>query len=198
MSFPYPGSTFIPASAINFGTDPRYIEDLKRRKESIGLLVEALRAFLSLGIDTAIEDATRKRPRMPRPTIEDLNKAQGNLDLMHAQLEALQGMCEDMPEKLGEMMRVTQMPQVQRWFDDAQQQVSWIQKAMEEPEPDPSSPWDGSHQIGTLCAQCARSFEGVEHSVPALKVALKAAGWGRDVDGDHICPACVSAQKETA
>jgi hypothetical protein len=191
MSFPYP-STFIPAAAIHYGPDPRYVEDLKHRKESIQILCEALRAFLSLGIDAAIEDASRKRPRPPRPTIEDLNKAQEKLDLCQAQIEAIENMSADMPDKLGEMMRITQMPQVQRWLAEAQLEVSYIQKAMEEPEPDPSSPWDGSHQIGTLCAQCARSFEGVEHSIPALKAALTAAGWGRDPDGDHICPDCAS------
>lgn len=177
---------------------PDYLAGLHRKKEMVTRLCAALHDFLSSDIDAGIQHASRPLPKRPKPTIEDLNKAQEQLDLAQNALAAIDTMCADMPEKMGDMMRLTQSPQVKRWIDQAQLEVSFIQKAMEEPEPDPSSPWDGSHRIGTLCAQCARNFEGVEHSVPALKVALKAAGWGRDADGDHICPACVASVPSTA
>ncbi len=176
---------------------PSYLRDLQERKEAATILCEALLDYLTLGIDEAIEDAQRKPPRPPRPTIEDLNRAQQDLDAVHAQLQALDTLADQMPEAYGEAFIETQRPTIERMLKPMEDRVAAIQKALEEPD-DPDSPWDGSHHIGTLCAVCARPYEGVEHSIPALKVALKAAGWGRDPDGDHICPSCVTKQQEPA
>jgi hypothetical protein len=192
FTVPYGASVYMGAP------DQQYIERLRARKEIIGRLCTALHEYLCLDVDTALENASRKPPRMPRPTIEDLNKAQEKLDLCHAQIEALQNMCADMPDKMGDLMRITQMPQVQRWLEEAEQHVSWIQKAMEEPEPDPSSPWDGSHRLSVLCAICAKDAGIVAPSPAMLKPALKDAGWGRDAEGDHICPDCVAKQGASA
>jgi hypothetical protein len=170
---------------------PAYLRDLRNRKEAASRLCAALLEFLTVGIDDAIEKANRKPPKPPRPTIEDLNRAQQDVDVAHSQLEALEKLSEHMPEAYGEAFIEAQRPAIERLLKPLEDRVAAIQKALEEPD-DPDSPWDGSHHIGTLCAQCARPYEGVEHSVPALKTALKAAGWGRDEDGDHICPDCAS------
>ncbi len=191
ISMPY-GPVYIA------GPPPQYLESLRHRKEIIGRLCTALHEFLNLDVDAALEQASQKPPKMPKPTIEDLNAAQEQLDICHAQLEAIRNMTADMPEKMGEVIRITQMPQVQRWLNEAQDRVSYIQKAMEEPDPDPSNPWDGSHRIGTMCAICAKDAGMVESSPARLKVKLKEAGWGRDSDGDHICPACVAKQEPAA
>jgi hypothetical protein len=191
------GSFAMSYGPVHFpGQDPRYLESLHRRKDIIARLCTALHEYLNLDVDAALEQASRKAPKMPKPTIEDLNRAQEQLDLCHAQIEAIQNMSADMPENLRDMMRITQMPQVQRWLEEAQQRVSFIQQAMEEPDPDPLNPWDGSHRIGTMCAICAKDAGFVESSPAALKVKLKDAGWGRDSDGDHICPACFVKQQE--
>jgi hypothetical protein len=175
--------------------DPRYVKELMARKEAAERLTQAIFEYLTVGIDEALEDANRKPPRPPRPTIEDLNRAQEDLDMAHQQLAALDALADGMPTETGEYFRVSQKPTIQRMVAGLEERVSKIQQALEEPE---DSPWDGSHHIGTLCAQCARPYEGVEHSIQALKIALKSAGWGRDADGDHICSGCVAVNADRA
>ncbi len=143
----------------------------------------------------ALEQSKEKPAKPPRPTIEDLNAAQDELDAYQAQIEALTRLCETMPDEMGEHMLNAQRPTIERMLKPIQDRISRIQAILEEPE---DSPWDGSHHISTLCAQCARQFDGFEHSVPALKVSLKAAGWGRNPDGDHICPGCIAVNIERA
>ena len=181
--------------AVIFQNVGDYIKSMQDRQEAIDNLCHALHAFLSQGIQAGIQSAKQPRPKPPRPTIEDLNKAQEKLDLMHAQLEALQNMCEDMPDKFGEMMRLTQMPQIQRWLEEAEREVAYIQKAIEEPEPEQGSPWDGSHQLSALCTICAKGSDQVASSPKVLNRAIMEAGWGRDSEGDFLCPDCFAATK---
>ena len=192
-----PGSPVVVTGTIAHRVpDPLQILRLERQQQVVDTLCDALHDFLSFGLEDALAIARMKPPKPPRPTMEDLVQAQEQLELARAQIAGIEALYDQMPEALGEMVRATQMPGFQKYFNELEAKVSAIQKAIEEPE-DPSSPWDGSHRIGTLCAQCARNFEGVEPSVPALKIALKAAGWGRDADGDHICPACVASVPST-
>jgi len=103
-----------------------YLERLQRRKDAITRLCATLQEYLCADIEAELEQAKARQTYRPaRPTIEDLNAAQDRLDLAHAQLEAIRKACEDMPEKLGEMMRITQMPQIQHWLDQAQKEVSY-------------------------------------------------------------------------
>ncbi len=178
--------------------DPRYIERLQRNKDIVTRLCAVLHEYLSAPIDAALEQASQKPPRMPRPTMEDLNAAQQELESYETQIAALERTCENMPPEIGENFLNSQRPSIERYLKPVRDRISRIQAALEEPE---DSPWDGSHHISTLCATCARPYEGFEPSIPALKVALKAAGWHRDADGDHICPPCaanLAAQPETS
>lgn len=169
-----------------------YLEYCLRRKDQIIKLCAALTDYLMDNIDSAIAGAKRPVPRPPRPTIEDLNQAQNDLDMAQGQLDALERLTENMPKDIRDAYIGSQRPSIDRVLQHMQERVSVIQKAMEEPEPDPSSPWDGSHQIGTLCAICARPSKSIESSIPRLVIALKAEGWGRDSAGDHICPDCAA------
>jgi hypothetical protein len=169
-----------------------FVASMHQKKEVISRLCSALHEFLCFDVDWTIKRATMPMPKMPRPTMDDLNDAQEELDAAEMQLEAMRRLAAEMPREMGDAY-LLQIPMLERLMEPMKQRVAIIQKAMEEPEPDPSSPWDGSHHIGTLCAQCAVNYPGAESSIPALKVALKAAGWGRDSDGDHICPSCYAA-----
>jgi len=191
MSIPL---TTDPSGGQFYGYSARYIERLQGQKKSIerlsAALHDALHEYLISPIEEALEQAAEKPPHPPRPTIEDLNAAQAELDSYMAQLAALEQLTDNMPEEIGQNFMDSQRPTIERALKPVQDRISRIQAALEEPE---DSPWDGSHSVGTLCAQCARTFEDYRHSVAALKVALKAAGWGRDPDGDHICPSCFAA-----
>jgi hypothetical protein len=189
MSFP---------GLVSMGPPAEYIASMQAKKEIIAILCTALNDYLCWDIDSIIKQASRPFPKRRRPTMEDLNQAQEEVDAAERQLEALERFANQMPNELGQAYIDSQRPLLERLMEPAKERVAMIQKALEEPEPEPGSPWDGSHRISTLCAVCARPFDDTESSIPALKVALKAAGWGRDADGDHICPDCFSRMNARA
>lgn len=202
MSFP-PGApvmvTGTISKAVDYGPDPRYIEDLRRRKEAITRLTSALHEFLSLGLDSAIQEASRPRQvfKYPRPTMEDLNRAQEEVDAGERQMDGLERLCEHIPEEMRQAYLDSQRPALERLLQPLKDRVAMIQKAMEEPEPeptDPSSPWEG-RTIGTMCTECATDFEQLASSPRELNPKLIAGGWRRDLDGDWLCPACVAKVK---
>ena len=172
---------------------PGYLESLQSKKQVVARLCSALHEFLVFDIDSTIEQASRPVPKRPKPTIEDLNRAQEQLDLAQNALTAIENTCADMPEKLGEMLRLTQSPQVRRWIDQAQEQVSFIQAAMEEPDSESADPWAGISLV-TMCVKCAAvSPPDVRATHPKeMNLLLIDAGWRRDEDGDLMCPQCAS------
>ena len=183
--------------AVFMGAPAEFIANLQRKKDIVARLCTALHEFLCFDIDSIMEQVGRPLPKMRRPTMEDLNRAQKDVDAAEMQLEAMRRFADHMPAEMAEAYLSSQIPMLERMLEPMKDRVAMIQKALEEPETNPSSVWDGSHRLRTLCAQCAANYPGVESSIPALKVALKAAGWGRDSDGDHICPACYAAQVDS-
>lgn len=171
-----------------------YIDGLRKRKEVITRLCATLHEYLSLDVETALEFATNppKMPRRPKPTIEDLDRAQKELDAAQSSWEAIETLADKMPPGYGDAFIDAQRPAFQRLVKPLEDQISWIQQTMEEPEPDPSDPWDG-RDVGTLCAVCAKPSEQHARSVKAVGPLLHDAGWRRDADGDHVCPACFAA-----
>lgn len=180
------------SNALGYSSAMEYVRYLRRRKEQIACLVSAFSDYLYDNIDNIIEDCLKPPPPGPRPTIDDLNRAQEKVDLAQASLDSLNGMCDDLPESTANFMRQSQIPPIQKILELAKNEVSSIQKQLEAPEYDPANPWPGTHRISTLCAQCATPYDGIESSIPLLVKALKAAGWGRDPNGDHICPDCAA------
>jgi hypothetical protein len=176
-----------------------YLSQMERRKVLIDQLCEALRAFLSDGVEQAIEQAKQHRAYRPqRPTIEDLNAAQEELDAAQTAIEGVERLADTMPEDVGEAFLASQRPALDRAIKPLEQRVAAIQKAMEEPEPEPGSPWDGSHRLGCMCTGCAKE-SGLEAANPqTLNLRLKESGWGRNADGDHICPSCLAKQNAAA
>lgn len=184
-------------SSVYMGTAQDFIASMHRKKDIIARLCAALHEFLSFDIDHIIEQAARPLPKPRRPTIEDLNRAQEEVDISEGQIEALERLAEQMPEAMREVYLEWQKPMLQRFLEPMKQRVAMIQKAMEEPEADPSSPWDGSRRIGTLCANCASDFEEYADSPKALHPKLESAGWRRGRDGDWLCPACYATEVDS-
>jgi hypothetical protein len=209
---------FVPANApILTGRivpDPKWIERLRHRHDTILLLSRGLRTCLTsqsmpqhgvddicaaiealLGADVAeqLENmASIQGQPIPPPTLEDMERAQRDVEQAQAVVDALDKMIESLPEASRDFLDAAQRPVLEANLKRAQAWLSEIQRAMEAGTSSPAVQYAGS--IGTMCAGCSIPFEGVETSIAALKERLKAAGWGRDADGDHICPACVAAQ----
>jgi hypothetical protein len=201
-----------------------YLGYLYRRQETIGRLVGALEGYLINpdspkhmgGLLAAVRDylldditAAIKRleapPAAPAPEfkVEDLVEAQRILAAGEGALQAIEMLASNLDEngneEMGRLMRESQLPQLEMARDMAAKRLARVQASLElqaSIDHDPSNPWPGTHVISTLCAHCAKPYPGVEPSIPKLRETLKRAGWGRDTEGDHICPACVRKQGE--
>jgi hypothetical protein len=205
---------FVPGNAPIFSgrivADPRWIEGLKRRQEAIHQLCCGLHDWLGAttlrgvaDICAAIEfllgnEITEQLENManvqaqpvPPPTLEDMERAQRQVEQAQALLDALDKMIESLPEASRDFLDAAQRPILQSNLERAQAWLSEIQRAMEAGSAATAVKYVGS--IRTMCAICLTPFEGAETSITALKEKLKAAGWGRDPDGDHICHDCAS------
>jgi hypothetical protein len=211
---------FVPANAPIFSgrivPDPRWVERLKRRQEAILLLSGGLRAFLSsitpYGVDdicTAVEflfgnDIAEQLQDManiqahpiPPPTLEDMERAQRDVEQCQAMVDALDKMVDSLPDASRDFLNAAQRPMLQSNLERAQAWLSEIQRAMEAGSAPAAIKYVGS--VRTMCAICLAPFAGAESTIAALKEKLKAAGWGRDAEGDHICPDCVAKQGASA
>lgn len=190
MMPPIPQAFSVP---VRMAADPRFVASLKRRKEIIIRLCAAAQDFLTMDIETELERAAWTPLPPPKPTLEDLARAQEQVETLESQLDAMNKLVDELPEAMAGYFETSQLPMLESYLKDAKLRVSNIQAAMEAPAPDPSNPWNGSHRIGTMCAICATDAGFIESSPMAIKSKLAAAGWGRDADGDHICPACFAA-----
>jgi hypothetical protein len=207
---------FVPVHTNLPHPDPQYIARLHRRYEAILQLSRGLRAHLSAMSKDGVDDICagvesllggdiadqlehirtfQAQPR-PVPTLEDMERAQREVEQAQTLIDALDKMIESLPEASRDFLDAAQRPMLQSNLERAQAWLSQIQQAIEAAFS--PAPVKYAASIRTMCAGCLTPFEGVETSIAALKEKLKAAGWGRDAEGDHICPACVAAQnKET-
>jgi hypothetical protein len=208
----YPSGRILP--------DPKWIERLRHRHDTILLLSRGLRTCLIsqsmpqhgvddicvavealLGADIAeqLENmASIQAQPIPPPTLEDMERAQRDVEQAQAVVDALDKMIESLPEASRDFLDAAQRPVLQSNLERAQAWLSEIQRAMEAGASSSPSVSQYAGSIRTMCAGCLIPFEGVETSIAALKEKLKAAGWGRDAEGDHICPTCVADQNKEA
>jgi hypothetical protein len=139
---------FIPAYRLPpCGPDPRWIERLKRKQEAIQQLSRGLHAHLSaqrpegvadicaaieflLGSEIAEQlERIAHAEAVPRqvPTLEDMERAQRDVEQCQATLEAL----DELPEGSGEFLAQYTRPQLEGNLKRAQGWLSEIQRAME-------------------------------------------------------------------
>lgn len=173
---------------------PEFLQYLRRRKDVIERLSAAIREYLLDNIEETIK-STEEAPRQmfqPRPTIDDLSRAQSDVDVARDAMEALERFLEGMPAATAEFMEATQRPMLDRTLKMAEDRVSEIQKLLEAPS-DPDKPWVGKLRMTMACAQCAKPSASSDYSTKTLNVKVFDEGWRRDSDGDWICAACVSA-----
>jgi hypothetical protein len=150
---------FVPAYAPIFSgrvvPDPKWIERLKHRHDTILLLSRGLRTYLvsqdvpQHGIDdicVAVEallgaDIAEQLEQMnniqaqpiPPPTLEDMERAQQNVEQVQRQLDALDKMVASLPNESAEFIESVQRPMLESSLKNAQAWLSEIQRAMEAP-----------------------------------------------------------------
>lgn len=134
--------------------DPAWIERLKRRQAAISQLSNGLRAFLGTiacaGVDdicagveyllgeqiaeqlAQIENIEKNPPVIQPPTMEDLDRAQREVETIHGQLDALDNLTDSLPEETGDYLDKLQRPMLESQLTHAQDWLSSIQKRMEE------------------------------------------------------------------
>jgi hypothetical protein len=131
--------------------DPKWVEGLKRRQEAIRQLSRGLHAHLSAmsrdGVDdicTAIEfllgnEIAVQLERMeniqaqpiPPPSLEDMERAQREVEQCQSTLDALDKMVDELPKASGEFMGQYTRPMLEGNLTRAQAWLSDIQRAME-------------------------------------------------------------------
>jgi FtsZ-binding cell division protein ZapB len=124
-----------PARPVTIvGPSAEYTATLRRRKEVIMRLCTAVQDFLILDIDEALERAEWKPPAPPKPTIEQLDQAQREVEKIQGQLEALERLADSMPDETGDYMEKLQRPMLESQLKQAQDWLSMLQRAIETPE----------------------------------------------------------------
>ena len=148
---------FVPAyPGVSFIGDPRWIERLKRRQAAIQQLSKGLRANLGTITDRGLDDICaaveyllgagiaeqlaeieqmQKNPPAPLipkgPRLEDLERAQQEVEQCQRGLEAIDAMIDDLPEATGNFIREVQRPMLEKQLAQSQDWLSTIQRAME-------------------------------------------------------------------
>jgi hypothetical protein len=146
---------FVPAYAPIFSgrivPDPKWVARLQRRQEAIKRLSRGLRAHLSAMSRDGVEDIcaaiefllgheiTEQLEQMndiqakpiPPPTLEDMERAQREVEQAQSLLDALDKMIESLPEASRDFLDAAQRPILQSNLERAQAWLSDIQRAME-------------------------------------------------------------------
>ena len=145
MNFPPIGPGDFISAPVVIGPSPEYIADLERRKAVITRLCTALHEFLTLDIDAQLAQAARIPRMVPyrrrhKPTIEDLERAQREVERVQVQIDALDKLLDsNFPKEAAEYMNTLQRPMLESQLQCAQEWLYKIQTAIEEPEPDPAA-----------------------------------------------------------
>jgi hypothetical protein len=131
--------------------DPQWVARLQRRQEAIQLLSKGLRAFLSsitpygtddicvaveflLGneIDEQLQRLeTANTVPVPPPTLEDMERAQQDVEQCQSLLDALDKMIDGLPDASRDFLEKAQRPMLEGNLKRAEVWLSEIQRAME-------------------------------------------------------------------
>lgn len=121
-----------PGHYIQIQPDPKYIEQLKRRRDAIANMCKAVETYMCLDLDYAIQTANDPVPTpVPYYTTEMLIHATEELDQMKDQYNATEKMVDDAPESTSEFMRTSILVPLKRMLDMKEKEVSMIQSELE-------------------------------------------------------------------
>jgi hypothetical protein len=214
--FPRPSA---PVRVMMPAPDPEWVASLRRRQEVIIQLSRGLRSWLSAVAENGVEEICSaiqellgkeiaeqlrrldepQQPFQPAPiSPEMLIRASEDRDAIQKQIDALDAFLDEVPKAQADFIESQIRPGLTARLAEAETWISALQKGLEE---QPPVPFPGP--ISTFCAKCGERFSlsssssaGAVEQIAKLKQALSIAGWGRDPEGDHICPVCLAASTE--
>ncbi len=147
-----PPGDFVPAYPMRITPDPKWVARLKARQDAILQLSRGLRHHLGAmshdGVDdicAAIEfllgneiaeqlenmESLRNAEPVPAPSLEDMERAQREVEQAQALLDALDKMIDSLPEASRDFLDAAQRPVLESNLKRAQGWLSEIQRLME-------------------------------------------------------------------
>ena len=126
-------ATFGPRPAIEWAGEPQ------KPNSGVEDICAAIQSLLGAEIAESLE-AIANPPKLPPPTIEDLERAQRQVEQIQEQLDALDNLCDELPETQAEFIRTTNRPMIEGSLQNAQQWLSTVQSAIEQATAHPEAP----------------------------------------------------------